>query len=771
MKSRKIRLISCLLLIVCVVLINGVGPVHALQVVKIRPEQMYQMIEGFGTSLAWWANIVGGWTSYKKNDLLDELFSVENGIGLNIVRYNIGGGENPEHNHMRVGADIPGFQPSPGVWDWSADANQRGVLQEAMNRGANRVEAFSNAPPYWMTYSNCAAGATLGENNLQDERYDDFADYLVEVLKHFRDCWNIEFDTLSIFNEPISIWWHSKNNQEGCHFDRDKQNSIIQKVKSRMATAGLVTGISAPEEYSVDDTISSFNSYDSMTKSYVCQINTHSYSGSKRTNLRNLAVEYDKKLWMSETGAGDSSHNHELIDTALSLANLIRRDLKELQPSAWVYWQAVEDEDRAIEHNHNWGLVHAKFTGEEEYYITKQYYAMGNYSKYIRPGSKIIGLDDLENRTLVAYDDSTGRLVLVITNDTTSDLSMTYDLGSFSSITGSVAVYRTSATENLKRQSDIAVTNKTFSVTAKAQSITTYVVSGVNLDSSASKNYIGNGGFDYSGTEMSSWVPGGYSNSNYIESGGKNGNRLAHYSAVYYQAYTYQIANGLPNGNYTLSAWVKSSGGQNAVQMQVKKYGGPQINHNIPATSDWLKITIPNITVVNNKIEVAFWSDSPGGKWINVDDVVLVAKDPVYGENLLVNSGFEMGSFSPWKAEWNTSLAGVEENYPYEGVYNAYLHPNTFQDVAIYQTKNVSMDCKYIMEAFCATNISNGIWIGVDVNGVNVGETYINNTGAYQRYIIEFNAYTGQSIKLWYYAGRKNGWGTIDEVLLYQQSY
>ncbi|NLG83421.1 MAG: hypothetical protein GX493_02175, partial [Firmicutes bacterium] len=412
-------------------------PVCAGEVVKIHPGQEYQIIEGFGTSLAWWANVVGGWQDYnKKRDILDLLFTTSRGIGLNIVRYNIGGGENPEHEHMRVGAEIPGYQPAPGVWDWNADANQRWILQEAINRGVTRLEAFSNSPPYWMTYSNCSAGSTLGGNNLKDDMYDDFAEYLTEVVKFFKDYWGITFDTLSIFNEPISLWWTSSNNQEGCHFDRDKQNLLIKEVQSRLVAKNLPTKISVPEEYSVNDTLDSFNFYDSTAKSYVYQINTHSYSGDKRTMLRNLAAEYDKRLWMSEAGAGVGSHDHEAIDSSLSLANLIRKDLKELQPTAWVYWQAVEDEDRAVEYNHNWGLIHATFSSGENYYITKQYYAMGNYSKFIRPGYKIIGLDDSNNISLAAYDRASGTLVIVTTNDTTSDINITYDITEFSNVLG-----------------------------------------------------------------------------------------------------------------------------------------------------------------------------------------------------------------------------------------------------------------------------------------------------------------------------------------------
>jgi hypothetical protein len=99
--------------------------------------------DGWGTSLCWWAHIVGGFTN--RDEYADLAFKE---LGWNIVRYNIGGGENPAHsNTMELRARIPGFQPEPGTWDWNADANQRWMLRAAVARGANHVVAFANSPP------------------------------------------------------------------------------------------------------------------------------------------------------------------------------------------------------------------------------------------------------------------------------------------------------------------------------------------------------------------------------------------------------------------------------------------------------------------------------------------------------------------------------------------------------------------------------------------------------------------------------------------------
>ncbi|CAG8754794.1 12801_t:CDS:2, partial [Dentiscutata heterogama] len=67
------------------------------------------------------------------------------GLGLNVIRYNIGGGDNPAHNHMRIGGDVPGFWPCENCdYNWTSDANQRWILLAAKERGADIFEAFSN---------------------------------------------------------------------------------------------------------------------------------------------------------------------------------------------------------------------------------------------------------------------------------------------------------------------------------------------------------------------------------------------------------------------------------------------------------------------------------------------------------------------------------------------------------------------------------------------------------------------------------------------------
>ena len=134
-------------------------PAPGATLVKIDPAARRQTFEGWGTSLCWWANRVGGWSATARNAVVDAIADPQAGLGYNIFRYNIGGGENPAHEHMGQWREMPGFQDAAGTWNWDADANQRNVLQRIVERDAGAIlEAFSNSPPYWMTKSGCASG-------------------------------------------------------------------------------------------------------------------------------------------------------------------------------------------------------------------------------------------------------------------------------------------------------------------------------------------------------------------------------------------------------------------------------------------------------------------------------------------------------------------------------------------------------------------------------------------------------------------------------------
>src|SRR5436305_3504390 len=192
--------------------------------------------DGWGTSLAWWANVIGaggGWQPGDRDQVLRSLFGDPNHVGvtiaqqpidplgLNILRYNIGA--SPPAGAMsdlpancrdfRPGAAVPSPVAAPDApLDLENDARQIDVLREARklidaSNAPNELtylEAFANSPPWWLVDDHCPAGtpnaAPFATGGTASDQY---ARYLVEGLSAFHDQ-GVVFATIEPFNEPTN---------------------------------------------------------------------------------------------------------------------------------------------------------------------------------------------------------------------------------------------------------------------------------------------------------------------------------------------------------------------------------------------------------------------------------------------------------------------------------------------------------------------------------------------------------------------------------------
>ncbi|MGY5765823.1 glycoside hydrolase family 53 protein [Brachybacterium sp. DNPG3] len=101
--------------------------------------------------------------------------------------------------------------------------------------------------------------------------------------------------------------------------------------------------------------------------------------------------------------------------------------------------------------------------------------------------------------------------------------------------------------------------------------------------------------------------------------------KLTHWKATAYTVSTYQTITGLASGTYRVSAWVLSSGGQNAAYLYVKQHGSAEARADIPASpSAWVRVML-DVTVTTGILELGFYSDANADDWINVDDVRVIA--------------------------------------------------------------------------------------------------------------------------------------------------
>ncbi|WP_321437757.1 glycoside hydrolase [uncultured Bacteroides sp.] len=466
------------------------------------PQTKYQTIKGWGVSLCWWANLVGGMPQASINDIANRI-AVQ--MNYNFFRFNIGGGDNPScqwGNHMRKdGGNMPGYRSyypdgqGWGVVNVNNDVRQISVMNKLANLrstyGDIITEMFSNSPPYFMTKTYCSAGEWNGGENLNPGFEDDFADYLCSVTKTLRTAhsnWNIKY--IEPFNEPYSNWWKAGGNQDGCEILHNTQATILWNLWRSQQTYGISDiGLIASDCNTVAETRT--NMHD-LWANHINEYNglsvlaTHTYGGSwsEKAALFSDGFNTGKNVWQTETGplgwvlpsGGQWWWRH------YDMAYRMIEDMRNLKCEVWCDWQAMSYDD-------GWGLFQQTNWNENNPYQaatlknTRSFYIRKQIANYAKVGYTQIDNNCGNSMSFLKSDNK--EVVVVIVNNSTNSNSYIVDLTKFQTISG-FKTYRTSggdsskenATEKTtpsKTEKGLLSANK-ITYTAPAWSVTTFVV-------------------------------------------------------------------------------------------------------------------------------------------------------------------------------------------------------------------------------------------------------------------------------------------------------
>ena len=424
--------------------------------------------EGWGTSLCWWANRIG-YNETLTSKSADLFFDADKGLGLNIMRYNVGGGDDPTHHHItRTDSDVPGWMyiddNGERKYDYTADARQLNVVKAAMKAAGQDayLEIFSNSPPYFMTNSGCSTGNFKAEeNNIKDDEYDDFAEYMAHVANYMTREMKLKVRSVSPMNEPNTNYWPAMNyKQEGCHIDAgEAQSKLLVLTKEALGRYGLNDIVlTTSDETNPGKQIEEIKTLTPDARAAINRISVHTYGTNSIREMGQLAKDEKINLWMSEVdGNGTAGQNAGEMAAGLWLAEKIITDIEALEPSAWVLWQVIDthiskegykgrrDGGPLRTAGGYWGTACANHdTGE--ILLTQKYYSFGQFSRYIRPGSTLI-LCPTDRRSgtkvLAAIDSKHKQLTIVFTNTTNQEKEMTIDMSEFK-LKGNVKQIRTS---------------------------------------------------------------------------------------------------------------------------------------------------------------------------------------------------------------------------------------------------------------------------------------------------------------------------------------
>ncbi|GGF12428.1 xylanase [Hymenobacter cavernae] len=450
----------------------------------------YQTIDNFSASDAWACQFVGQWPAAKKDAIADLLFSIDDkaggqpkGIGLSMWRFNIGAGSTQQGEQSGIRDEwhrAESFMLPDGRYDWTRQAGQVWFLQAAKKRGVKQFLGFLNSPPVQYTITG-RAFAEGGKTNLAPANYEATATFIANVVQGVKKTTSITFDYVSPVNEPQWDWSDPK--QEGSPFRNEEISGLTKALDKALITQQLPTKILLTEAGKINylfatedkpDRGEQINAFFSPTAStYVGNlpsvartIAAHSYfttspynqAVATRQQLADKVATVDKlNYWQSEycilgDNAGEINGNKRDLgmEAALYLARTIHMDLAVANAAAWQWWLAISPYD------YKDGLIYIdKTKADGNYQVSKMLWALGNYSRYIRPGAvrvdarleQNLGID---NQLLVsAYRSATGKqLITVVVNSATTPTDLRLKLGQKK--LGSVRTYTTSATTNLQ---------------------------------------------------------------------------------------------------------------------------------------------------------------------------------------------------------------------------------------------------------------------------------------------------------------------------------
>ncbi|MEE0981098.1 MAG: glycoside hydrolase [Acutalibacteraceae bacterium] len=435
----------------CTLPVTGLFGRHQIVIDKTKK---YQTFEEFGTSSCWWAQTIDD--DEMAREIAKKLYSEEEGLGLKIFRYNVGGGEadNPDCRIWDTSRRTESFyvldeETGEYVYDFTRDANARRVMDYAVEYGAEKIILFCNSPHFSMTKSGHASGGLQEySSNLPEENYQAFVDYLLTIADWFV-AEGYPIYAISPINEPQWSWgspdWVG---QEGCHYEPDEAIKLLEMFATEMQKRNSPYKLSGPENGQMN-----WGYYAYVEKFFESEILNEfcdTYSGhsywmdspdaleEKTAVGKKFKEEYpDKKYEMSEWCELPLQIDSTTIDSGLRMAKVIVDDLNLMNAVSWQSWTAVNGD----------GLLDRDADGKLIEY--NRYYAFKQFTSFIKPGMTRVRIFDIlkdkTNMRTVAFIGEKNETVIVIVNP---DGEEKLKIGG---ILGEAEIYLTDATHNCEK--------------------------------------------------------------------------------------------------------------------------------------------------------------------------------------------------------------------------------------------------------------------------------------------------------------------------------
>lgn len=452
----------------------GTGAVTSPAPVTVRAQidwnQRRQSIDGFGASSDYFVRDFAAFPENKRKQVLDALFDTTRGAGLSIVRSRIWDGScDGPPSRCRIKPTPLTHNPAPGVWEFDCPPVQRDgrcvpgqpkdrwqiwFAREAKRRAKDVSFIFSVwSPPGWMKDT----GRPEEGGRLIKRFYPAYAEYLSRNVREYASRYGIKADVLSVQNEPALVGPAATT----LWTPEELREFVKDHLGPRFAADRVTSRIMVAEDQYWGEMSAKAILADPDAARYIGLFGGHNYNNST-TPFGGVARRIDlgaaagRPVWMTEVSRhGQGVPFDPSIDDALGWAKSIHEFMTVADASAWLYWRFQRPggpESPGWPAGGREMLINmVPETGRVE--TAKRLWAMGNYSRFIRPGFVRVAATatPAPGVHLSAYRDArrlSGKangFVVVVVNENRKDVVIDLERARVD------AVYRTSATEDLAR--------------------------------------------------------------------------------------------------------------------------------------------------------------------------------------------------------------------------------------------------------------------------------------------------------------------------------
>lgn len=382
--------------------------------IQIDTSIRFQSVDGYGAALtgssAWLLNRKMNLADRQK--LLGSLFDTTNGIGISYLRLTMGASDFSLSDYTY--SDLPAGETDFELEGFSLGRDLEDVvpvLTEILTiKDDLSIMGSPWSAPAWMKTNGSLKGGKL-----KPESYDAYALYFVKYIQAMQSQ-GIPIKSITPQNEPL----YFTAAYPCMEMQADEQ---LQFIKNHLGPAFTQSGIEAEiivydHNWDITDySISILN--DPVARQYIAGSAFHAYGGnvSAMTTVRN--AHPDKGLYFTEISGGQWAVDFE-SNLMWYMSNIFIGTALNWSKNA-LMWNLVLDQNHGPRNNGCQdcrGVVTLNtVTGQVTF--NEEYYAIGHFSKFIRPGAQRVSLmqpQALLDIGAVSFINPDGSKVLVVAN-------------------------------------------------------------------------------------------------------------------------------------------------------------------------------------------------------------------------------------------------------------------------------------------------------------------------------------------------------------------